>query len=138
MRLCRIPDEMIGVGNYELYLDNKGLGEEENPNWFDGWNFDEAEKEFMRLKIKNLNVFFLKSVAVMGVVVDIERITLLDVINSEPDWQIKLLDINPAIKVRFMKEEKNDEITKIYISVPMIWGTFAKESMDFALTAYFN
>ena len=55
-----------------------------------------------------------------GVVVDIERITLLDVINSEPDWQIKLLDINPAIKVRFMKEEKNDEITKIYISVPMI------------------
>jgi hypothetical protein len=74
----------------------------------------------MRLKIKNLNVFFLKSVAVMGVVVDIERITLLDVINSEPDWQIKLLDINPAIKVRFMKEEKNDEITKIYISVPMI------------------
>ena len=49
-----------------------------------------------------------------------------------------MLDINPAIKVWFMKEEKNDEITKIYISVPLIKGTFAKESMDFALTAYVN
>jgi hypothetical protein len=72
----------------------------------------------------------------MGVVVDINRITLYDIINSEPDMEIKLLDFNPAIKVRFMVESKIQEMTKIYILIPRISGTFAKESMDFALTAY--
>jgi len=74
-------------------------------------NFDDAETELMILKISNLKVFFLKSVALLGVLVDIKRIVLYDTINSEKDRKIKLIDINPAIKVRFLKEEKGKELT---------------------------
>jgi len=131
---------MISVNNYELFVDQKDLlnnqGEEEAK--VKNKNFDESELELMILNIHQTKVFFLDSIALNGLLVNVKRVTLFDTINSDGDNKIKLLDINPALSFRFLKESKGKEVTKIYLLIPQIKGMFSKESMDFIVTAFVN